>query len=201
MSDPAKATSGPRVLCVAGSPRRGGSTDGLLDAAVEGVVSAGGMVDRLVVAGSDIAPCRGCNACSKTGACIVRDGMQQVFGRIDAADAIIVATPVYFATVPAVLKAFYDRCQPYWARRYVLGEPRRPQRPGGLIVAGGGGDPFGDECAVTTTRSVFGVLSVDLVEVLRATADKSFDLQLSASDLEAAQRLGEQIASGAASAL
>ena len=48
--------------------------------------------------------------------------------------AIVIATPVFFATVPAVLKILYDRCQPYWARRYVLGEPPPDvRRPGALL--------------------------------------------------------------------
>ena len=87
--------------------------------------------------------------------------MDDVYARIDAADAIAIATPVYFATVPAVLKVLYDRCQPYWARRYVLGEPAPAvRRPGALLIVRGGGDPFGSECAVAPTKSVLAVLGV-----------------------------------------
>ena len=154
----------PSVLCIAGSPRRHGNSDRLLEASAQGVAEAGGIARTLIVSEAGIAPCRGCNACSKEGACVVRDGMQAVYPLIDEADAFIVATPVYFATVPAVLKSFYDRCQPYWARRYVLGQPIARRRPGALILVGGGGDPFGGECAATTTRSVFAVLGIDLVD-------------------------------------
>ena len=156
----------PTVLCIAGSPRRNGNSDRLIHAAEEGITEGGGTALRLVVSEAGIAPCRGCNACSKTGSCVVRDGMQDVYPLLDAADAILVGTPVFFATVPAVLKALYDRCQPYWARRYVLGHPIARRRPGALLLVRGGGDPFGGDCAVTTTRSVFAVLGVDLVEQL-----------------------------------
>ena len=150
----------PRVLGIAGSPRRGGNSDHLLEACLQGARLAGAHTDLLVVAEADIAPCRGCNSCSSTGECAVRDGMQDAYALIDAADAIVVASPVYFATVPAVLKALYDRCQPYWARRYVLKLPPPPRRPAGLLVARSGGDPFGSEAAVTTTRRKTSVAAI-----------------------------------------
>ncbi len=158
--------SGARVLCVAGSPRRHGNSDTLLERCMEGVRRAGGEPDVLVVADAGISACRGCNACSRTGACVVRDGMTTVYGRVDAADAIVVASPVYFATVPAVLKAFYDRMQPYWARVHVLGEAPPGRRPGALLVVRSGGDPFGIRAAVDTTRSVFAVLGLDYAHEL-----------------------------------
>jgi multimeric flavodoxin WrbA len=165
---------GPRILCVAGSPRRDGNTDRALAALEEGVRSVDGAVDHLIAAQAGANPCRGCNVCSKDGICIQRDGMDDVYARIDAADGIAIATPVFFATVPAVLKILYDRFQPYWARRYVLGEPApRVRRPGALLVVGGGGDPFGSECAKTPTRSVLAVLGVELVDTAEAIADRA----------------------------
>lgn len=183
-----------RVLCIAGSPRRHGNSDRLLDVCEAGVIEAGGTVERLVVAEAGIAPCRGCNACSKTGTCVVADGMQSVYPMIESADAIVVATPVYFATVPAVLKALYDRCQPYWARRYVLGQKVERRRPGALLIAGGGGDPFGSGCALTTTRSVFAVLGVDLIDSLDVTADAPADVEARPDVLSDARRIGVLLA-------
>lgn len=151
----------PVVLGIAGSPRRHGNSEQLLDSCLAGVTAAGGEARKLVVAGMGIEPCRGCNACSLTGECVIRDRMREVYPMLDEAGAIVVATPVFFATVPAVLKAVYDRCQPYWARRHVLGEPAAAKRrPGGILVVRGGGDPYGWECADATTKSVFAVLEV-----------------------------------------
>jgi multimeric flavodoxin WrbA len=151
----------PRVLCIAGSPRRHGNSEQLLDALARGVEAAGGTAVRLAAADAGARPCRGCNACSKTGSCIQRDGMDDVYALIDAADAVAVSTPVFFATVPGVLKIVFDRFQPYWARRHVLGQPAPAQkRPGAILVVGGGGDPFGTGCAFTAVKSVFAVLGV-----------------------------------------
>lgn len=188
----------PRILCIAGSPRRHGNSEQLLDACVSGVEAAGGVADRLVVIDADIAPCRGCNACTKTGVCRLQDGMQQVFPRIDGADAIVVASPVYFATVPAVLKALYDRCQPYWARTHRLGHARPPRRPAGLLLARGGGDPFGFDAAVTTTRSVFAVLQLDLLAQVQVEGvDTPNDVQQHAVSLGEARDLGAAMVAAA----
>lgn len=148
------------VLGIAGSPRRDGNSERFLDACLSGARDAGAPVFKLPVVEYGITPCRGCNACSLTGECVIRDRMHEVYALMDAAAAIVVSTPVFFATVPAVLKALYDRCQPYWARRYELGLPAPEKRPGGLLVVRAGGDPYGHECAAATTRSVFAVLGL-----------------------------------------
>jgi multimeric flavodoxin WrbA len=194
-------TRSPRLLAIAGSPRRGGNSDALLAACAEGARGAGAQVDVLVVSEAGIAPCTGCNACSADGRCVIDDGMQAVYPLLEAADAIVVATPVFFATVPAVLKALYDRCQPYWARRYVLHEPVLRRRPGGLLVAGGGGDPFGNSCAVTTTRSVFAVLGLDYLHELAIEADKRGDAAAHETAIPAARGIGEALAREAAERL
>ncbi|HEY5548070.1 MAG TPA: flavodoxin family protein [Coriobacteriia bacterium] len=191
----------PRVLGIAGSPRRGGNSDRLLEACLKAARLAGAETDLLVVADAGIAPCRGCNTCSSTGDCVVHDGAQDAYARIDAADAIVIASPVYFATVPATLKALYDRCQQYWARRYVLGVPLERRRPGAYLIVGGGGDPYGHECAVTTTRSVFAVLGVDYSAELFVRADTPSEVGGQPAALARAEEIGTAIAQDAAERL
>jgi multimeric flavodoxin WrbA len=122
--------------------------------------------------------------------------MDDVYTLLDSADAIVIATPVFFATVPAVLKTIYDRCQPYWARRHVLGEPPPARkRPGAVLVVGGGGDPFGTTCAVTPTRSIYGVLGVSLDHVLEVVGpDAPRDIERYPDDLAKAAEIGRQLA-------
>lgn len=194
MSSDGPTHSTPTVLLIGGSPRRRGNSEHLLDACRNGVEAEGGQVVRLLVAEAGIEPCRGCNACSKTGECVLTDPMCEVYPVLDAADAIVISTPVFFATVPAVLKALYDRCQPYWARRHVLHRERPPQRPGALILVRGGGDPFGGEAAITPTRSVFGVLGVDCLDVLDIEGPDDRDDVLQTSDsLKQAEEIGRRM--------
>lgn len=158
----------PLVLGIAGSPRRGGNSDLLLEAALAAARDAGARTRMLIASDTAVAPCTGCNLCSADGRCVLDDGGDAFYESLDEADALIVATPVYFASVPAGLKACYDRLQPYWARTYVLGRTRPPRRPGAVLLVRGGGDPYGFDAAEATTRSALAVLGIDILETVRA---------------------------------
>lgn len=120
--------------------------------------------------------------------------MRTVYEQLDAADAIAVASPVYFATVPATLKALYDRCQPYWVRRYVLNLPRPPRRPAALLLVRGGGDPFGFDAAVATSKSVFAVLDLDYHEEMQLTGpDEPGDVAAMPDALVNARQVGRSL--------
>jgi multimeric flavodoxin WrbA len=193
------------VLGIAGSPRRAGNSERLLDACLEGAAASGAGVAKLPVVEYGIAPCRGCNACSQTGECVVRDRMREVYVLLDSAAAVVVSTPVFFATVPAVLKSLYDRCQPYWARTCDLGLPAPAKRPAALLVVRGGGDPYGHECAVRTTKSVFAVLGLVMAEpVVVEGVDSPSEIGRHPEALllarEAGARLGKRVAVGSGGA-
>lgn len=191
---------GPLVLGIAGSPRRNGNSDRLLEAALAGAREAGARTETFVAAGSGVNPCRGCNACSLDGVCIQRDAGDALYAAIESADAIVIASPVYFATVPGVLKVLYDRMQPFWARTHVLKQPRPPRRPGAILLVRAGGDPFGFDAAEATTRSVLAVLGIDVLgEVRIAGVDAPSDLPVThPEEWRAARQLGMQVAEEAA---
>lgn len=183
------------VLGIAGSPRRGGNSDALLEAALEGARDAGSETHVLVAAEAGLEPCQGCDACARTGECVKPDAWPDVFAEIDAADAIVVASPVYFATVPGVLKILYDRMQPYWVRAHVLKQPRLPRRPGAAILVRAGGDPYGFDAAEATTRSVLAVLGVDVIDVLKVSGvDEPGEVMQRPEVMEDARLLGRVLA-------
>jgi len=188
-------TDSPRILCIAGSPRRYGNSERLLDALIAGVEAVGGEAVKLIAKDAGANVCLGCNACSKDGRCIQRDGMDAVYAEIDAADGIVVASPVFFATVPAVLKTLLDRCQPYWVRRYLLEVPRpATRRPGAILVVGGGGDPYGTGCALSPIKSVFAVLSVSPDHVLDIVGpDRPGDIVNEPDALIRAENIGREL--------
>jgi len=189
----------PRILCIAGSPRRHGNSEQLLDACVSGIAVTGALIDSLVVVEHAIEPCIACGGCAMTGACVIRDDMSDIYLRIDAADAIVVASPVYFATVPASLKGLYDRCQPYWARRRlrsasgaITDVPGR--RKGALLLVRAGGDPFGFDAAIATTRSVFANLEIDYAEeVLAEGPDQAGEISHYPEILRSAMVMGRRL--------
>ena len=116
------AGSHPRVLCVYGSPRVRGNTDGLMDWFVEGVEEAGGLAERCYLRGLKISPCREIYACKREGRCALQDDMQPLYEALRETDAIALASPVMFYGVSAHTKAFIDRCQAFWCIKYLRNE-------------------------------------------------------------------------------
>jgi putative NADPH-quinone reductase len=108
------------VLGLAGSPRRHGNTEILLDEALMGAVSVGAHTEKLVLNDLDIRPCQACGGCNKTGICIQRDQGPEIYEKLRSADFLILASPVYFMGLAAQAKILVDRCQAQWVARYVL---------------------------------------------------------------------------------
>jgi len=109
-----------KVLGISGSPHRHGNTETLLDSFSDGAKTAGSSVEKIILRDLDYSPCRGCNACHKTGECIVKDDAITLFDKILKADAIAVASPIYSMGITAELKGLIDRGQYLWARKFIL---------------------------------------------------------------------------------
>jgi len=108
------------VLGVSGSPHRQGNTETLLDRFLEGAKDAGASVEKVVLKDLSYSPCRGCNACHKTGNCVVQDDAVGLYGKMMAADCVAVASPIYTMGITAELKGLIDREQFLWARKFIL---------------------------------------------------------------------------------
>lgn len=122
-----------KIICIFGSPRLNGNSDILLNAAIRGAETNGIEVEKIIIRDLQIAPCNSCSGCHEKGVCVIGDDMQKIYPKLVDTDGIIVASPIYFMGVSAQLKAFIDRCQAFWARKYIL---KLPIREGGRIVKG-----------------------------------------------------------------
>ncbi|MGN0832929.1 MAG: flavodoxin family protein [Kiritimatiellia bacterium] len=98
-----------KVLVLSSSPRKGGNSDLLCEAFAKGAREAGNSVARIRVADRKIGFCTGCYACKQTGKCVIRDDAEAILRKMMAADVIVFASPVYFYSVCAQLKALFDR--------------------------------------------------------------------------------------------
>jgi multimeric flavodoxin WrbA len=152
-----------KVLGIAGSPRRGGNTDLLLAEVMKGATSRGAEVKTIILNDLKIAPCQHCDACLETGRCRVEDDMQMVYRELEAADRIVLASPIQFMGVTAQTKAMIDRCQALWARKYVLKLPplgNRRERKGFFISVGGRRIANLFEPALVMIKTVFRILDI-----------------------------------------
>lgn len=104
-----------KILILSGSPRKGGNSDLLCDEFMKGATEAGNIVEKINVAQKNIAPCKGCYYCKKSGGkCVTHDDMADILQKMIDADVIVLASPVYFYSVCAQLKAVIDRTVARW---------------------------------------------------------------------------------------
>jgi len=116
-----------KVLAFAGSPRRHGNSETLLDWVLAAMEEAGDVaIEKIALTEADVNPCRGCNACEKLNRCVQRDGMDVIHDMIVDADVIILASPIYCMGLCAQMKALVDRAQVFRSRKYVLKLPVVP---------------------------------------------------------------------------
>lgn len=106
---------GKKVLILSGSPRQGGNSDLLCDEFLRGAQEAGHAVEKIRVASKNIAPCSACYYCrSHAGECVHKDDMAELLQKIIDADVLVLASPVYFYSICAQLKAVIDRTVARW---------------------------------------------------------------------------------------
>lgn len=97
------------ILVVLGGGRARGNTAQLADAFIRGAQEAGHHVEKVSLQKTEVKGCLGCNACRFGKPCIQKDGFNELVPSIMAADLIVFASPLYFWTISAKLKAFIER--------------------------------------------------------------------------------------------
>ena len=97
------------ILILSGSPRKGGNTELLAEAFAKGA-AAHHHVEIVSVRDVKVNPCLGCNACFKTnGICAQKDDIAMIYEKMNKADVLVIASPVYFYGISAQLKTIIDR--------------------------------------------------------------------------------------------
>jgi multimeric flavodoxin WrbA len=125
-----------KVFALQGSPRRDGTTAYVLSVFLEVLASLGFEVESLNIDSLKIEPCNECLSCYIREGCIISDSMNVIYRRLEEADIIIFATPVFFSGPTAQLKAAIDRLQAFWAKKNILGRKVREKfgRMFGIVV-------------------------------------------------------------------
>jgi len=128
------------ILGLQGSPRKNGNTDYLLKAFMNEAENSGAQTHIIEVAKKNISPCLGCGYCEKKGKCVIEDDdmTREIYSLLRRADVIVAATPIFFYSATAQLKALIDRSQTLWSRKYRLNliDPGRKTRQGFLLSVG-----------------------------------------------------------------
>ncbi|MFQ8735002.1 MAG: flavodoxin family protein [Bilophila wadsworthia] len=102
---------GKNILCILSSPRQNSNSGLLAEAVLEGAAEHGGKAEVIRLVERNINPCHGCFACTRSDrGCVQHDGMTELYPLIASADALVMATPIYYFNMSGQLKTFIDRC-------------------------------------------------------------------------------------------
>lgn len=103
-----------KVLILSGSPRKNGNSDLLCDEFMRGAIEAGHKVEKIRIQEKNVANCTACYACRDTGICAIKDDMADIMQKMIDCDVMVLASPVYFYSINAQLKAVIDRSVCRW---------------------------------------------------------------------------------------
>jgi len=98
-----------KILAIVGSPRLKGNTNYLVDQALEEATKLGAQTEKIVLSQYEVNPCLGHDNCASFKSCLQKDDACWILDRFRKADGVILATPVYYYSVTAQMKAFIDR--------------------------------------------------------------------------------------------
>jgi multimeric flavodoxin WrbA len=179
------------VLVFKGSPRENGNSSTLADRAAQGAKSTGAEVEIFFLHRMDIRPCDACDTCHETGVCVLKDDMQVIYPKLSQADAIIIASPIYWFTMSAQTKLFIDR----W---YALESPDGNSLKGkqfGILLTYGDNDPYSSGAinAIRTFQDMLRYIGGNILGLVYGTAMDVGDVQKQPELLERAYQLGEKL--------
>lgn len=109
-----------KALALIGSPRKGGNTDCLADAFLEGAAEAGAEIEKIYLDDLNIRPIA--EVCDDFGMRVdlrADDDWRKVMNKVIEADVLVWGAPVYWQGVPAQMKCFADRWSCYYAAEWL----------------------------------------------------------------------------------
>jgi len=98
-----------RYIIISGSPRKEGNSDAIAAFAAEQLTKAGHSVDITYVRNMTFHECIGCDSCKKTGNCVFNDSASELIQQLLTADGVLLATPIYYTSLPGTVKRLIDR--------------------------------------------------------------------------------------------
>lgn len=98
-----------KTIAIVGSPRKNGNTEIIARHTLKAIEEEGIETELIPLAGLNIQGCNACQACAKQEACPIDDDVFPIYQKMKAADAIILASPVYYGSATALIKALMER--------------------------------------------------------------------------------------------
>lgn len=149
------------IFIITGSPNPEGNSSKLLDAFLSGIKEC--KTYQVDSYNYPVSPCADCGHCFKEiSLCKIKDGMQDIYDRINWADVIVVATPIYYNAPPAPLKAIIDRTMCLYCRRFVHGIVPKKKKLGVMLISSGDDRIEAKESLKTQLKMLFDVMGASV---------------------------------------
>ena len=190
-----------KAVAIVGSYRRGGITEQTVDAMLAALAARGVVTEKVVLREKRIEFCRNCRTCTQAsadqrrGTCVIPDEMSEILAAIDAADGVILAAPVNFGSITAIMKRFVERLIVYtywpWTKMIPVNRIRTKEKRAVLVSSSGAPAILNRiimPCPLRTLRQATGVLGARVVETIYlGSVNKERDQRLSARQLRQAE--------------
>jgi multimeric flavodoxin WrbA len=98
-----------KVIGIVGSPRKKGNTELLTEHVLKAISEEGLDTELIRLAGREIKPCNACEQCRTEERCAIEDDFMPIYLKMKKADGIILASPVYYGSASALIKALMER--------------------------------------------------------------------------------------------
>jgi multimeric flavodoxin WrbA len=185
---------GKHVLIFKCSPRDKGNSSILADKAAEGAKAVSAQVECFSIQRMNIQPCDACDTCQETGVCVLKDDMQTLYPKLQEAEAMVIASPIYWFTMSAQAKLFIDR---WYALESSQGNALKGKQFG-ILLTYGDSDPYSSGAinAIRTFQDMFHYIGADFVGIVYGSASNEGDVLNQPKLLERAYKLGEKLARG-----
>ena len=177
-----------KTVVILGSPRKDGNSAILAYKAIEGIIAAKGTYEVFYLNSMNIRPCQACEFCkNKSEQCIINDDMQLIYRKLNEANAILIASPIYMFSVTAQLKLFMDRC--YASTRTLVG-----MKIGALLTYGDSNESTsGVLNAVNTLKDEYNYSQSEVVGIFHGNAYEKGEIILNTQLLGKAYELGKML--------
>ncbi len=152
-----------KILILFGSPKTNGSTAKLTGAFMKGIRKSDD-VEIVHLFSLQPTPCNACGYCKAANGCSKKD-LEKFMAKLEDADAVIVATPVYNLSFPAPMKALFDRFQRYYEARFrrKIAQPITKHKKALLLVTAGDDEDDGYNIIEKQVKLSFSVMNTELV--------------------------------------
>lgn len=107
-----------KVLVISTSPRKNGNSNILANQFVKGARENGHEVEKISLINKQIGFCKGCLVCQNDKPCVIKDDANEIVQKMNEANVIVFATPIYFYEMCGQMKTLLDRTNPLFIKDY-----------------------------------------------------------------------------------